>query len=141
MTKGANYTETNTFVTKTVAMPAGEYYVGVQMYYAKVDELFGLTLVDVAHDLVLATPSIPAEGTQNAEYTASVNVKNFGLADDEATVTAYVNNEAVATSEAVAIPMNHKLTDAGTQLSVSFGFSVLRVFNLYYNVSLIANML
>lgn len=137
ITKGASYTETNTFVTKTVAMPAGEYYVGVQMYYAKVDEICGLTPVAVAHDWMIASSNIPTEAMQNVASTASVNILNLGLQDeaaDDITVTAYVNGEAVATGEGVAIPMNHKLNDAGTKLSVQFRYPQVGTFPVYLEV-------
>lgn len=137
ITKGASYTETNTFVTKTVAMPAGEYYVGVQMYYAKVDEICGLTPVAVAHDWMIASSNIPTEAMQNVASTASVNILNLGLKDEAAadiTVTAYVNNEAVATGEGVAIPMSHKLSDEGTKLSVNIIYPQVGTFPVYLEV-------
>ena len=137
ITKGASYTETNTFVTKTVAMPAGEYYVGVQMYYAKVDEICGLTPVAVAHDWKITSSNIPAEAMQNVASTATVNILNLGLADEAAdsyTVTAYVNGVAAGTGSAVAIPMSHKLNEAGTQLSVSYMSNVVGTFPVYLEV-------
>ena len=71
---------------------------------------------------------------QNAEFTASVNVLNLGLADDEATVTAYVDGVAVATSTAVAVPMNHKLNDAGTQLTANFVYAKTGTVPVYLEV-------
>lgn len=115
---GAITTDYQTFEIPAVA--GDNYYAFEISGRPYVDELYGLTQTAVEHDLALVTPSIPAEGMQNKSYSASVNVQNFGLADDEATVTAYVNGEAVATSAAVVIPMNHKFSDSGTQLSVSF---------------------
>lgn len=137
ITKGASYTETNTFVTKTVAMPAGEYYVGVQMYYAKVDEICGLTPVAVAHDWMIASSNIPTEAMQNVASTASVNILNLGLQDeaaDDITVTAYVDGEAVATGEGVAIPMSHLLNAEGTKLSVSIIYPKVGTFPVYLEV-------
>ena len=129
---------TNTYVSKSVTIPtAGQYYVAVEPYNARVDELSGLKLVDVAHDLKIASSNIPTEGMQNNSYTASVNVLNFGLNDEAAdsyTVTAYVDGEAVATGTAVAIPMNHKVDDAGTQLSVNFITPKTGVLSVYMEV-------
>ncbi|MBQ8466820.1 MAG: carboxypeptidase regulatory-like domain-containing protein [Prevotella sp.] len=99
---------------------AGDFYVAFALEEARVDEIYGLKLAEVEHDLKISSSNIPTEGMQNNSYTASVNVLNFGLNDDAVTVTAYVDGEAMATSAAVNIPMNHKLTDAGTQASVSF---------------------
>lgn len=129
---------TSTFVTKSVTIDtAGEYYVGIEITNAKVDELNGLKLADVAHDWKIASSSIPTEGMQNVAYTASVNILNLGLQDEEAgsyEVTAYVDGEAVATGEAVAIPMNHKLNDAGTQLSVNIIYPQVGTFPVYLEV-------
>ena len=129
---------TNNYVTKSVAIPtAGQYYVAIEPYNAKVDEICGLTLIPVAHDWQITSSNVPAEGMQNVTYSASVNILNLGLADEAAdsyTVTAYVDDEAVATGEAVAIPMSHKLTDAGTQLSVSFVYPKVGTFPVYLEV-------
>jgi hypothetical protein len=74
---------------------------------------------------------------QNTASTATVNILNLGIADEAAediTVTAYVNNEAVATTEGVAIPVNHKLSDAGTQLSVNYLSTKAGTFPVYVEV-------
>ena len=137
MPKAASNSETNTFVPKSVSMPAGEYYVGIQMYYAKVDEINGLTPAAVAHDWMVASSNVPAEAMQNVAATATVNILNLGLADEAAdayTATLYVNDEAVATAEGVAIPMNHKLTDTGTQLSFNFRYPKAGTFPVYIEV-------
>lgn len=126
-------TEYKTFEVELPA--AGEYYIGIAMFDSpKVDELYGLTLADVAHDLQIASSNIPAEGMQNVASTATVNIFNFGLANDNVTVTAYVDGEAVATSEAAEVAMNHKLSDAGTQVSVSFVYPQVGTFPVYLEV-------
>ena len=132
ITKGAS-----TFTTHSVTMPAGEYYVGLEIYYADVDELYGLTPVAVAHDWKIKSSNIPTEAMQNVAKTATVNILNLGLADEAAdsyTVTAYVDGKAAGTGTAVAIPMNHKLSDAGTQLSVNFLSPKAGTFPVYLEV-------
>ena len=102
-----------------------------------VDEIYGLAPTAVAHDLKIASSNIPAEGMANNPVTATVDVLNFGLAEEAAdsyTVTAYLDGKAVATGEAVAIPMNHKLSDAGTQLSVNFLSPKAGTFPVYIEV-------
>lgn len=102
-----------------------------------VDELYGLKVADVAHDWTIASSNIPAEAMQNVASTATVNILNLGIKDEAAediTVTVYVNDEAVATGEGVALPMNHKLSDAGTQLSVSYIYPVVGTFPVYLEV-------
>jgi len=127
------------YKTFEVALPAaGEYYVGIALYDSpKVDELYGLSVVEVAHEWQIASSNIPVEAMQNVAATATVNILNLGLADEEAdsyTVTAYLDGEAVATGEAVAIPMNHKLNDAGTQLSVNILSTKTGEFPVYLEV-------
>lgn len=116
---------TTDYQTFEVTIPsAGEYFLGFELSGRPcVDELYGLRVAEVAHDLAIASYRIPTQSMQNTVTTATVNILNLGIADEAAdsyTVAAYVDGEAVATGEAVSIPMNHKLTDAGTQLSISF---------------------
>ncbi len=117
----ADATITTDYQTFEVSVPAGEWYLGFEISNRPyIDEIYGLAVASVAHDLKIASSNIPTEGMQNNSFATSVNVLNLGLNDDAVTVTAYVNGEAVATSAAVTVPMSHKLSDAGTQASVSF---------------------
>lgn len=126
---------TTDFQTFTVQVPAGEWYLGFDISGRPyVDELYGLKLADVAHDLQIASSNIPTEGMQNYNSTASVNVRNFGLATDKVTVTAYVNGVAVATSAEAEVAMNHKLNDAGTEVSVTYMSNVAGTFPVYLEV-------
>ena len=113
---------------------AGDYYVAFALEEARVDELYGLKLAEVAHDLAIASSNIPTEGMQNYSSTATVNVQNFGVATDKVTVTAYIKNVAVATSAETEVAMNHRLTDAGTQVSVSYMSNVKGTFPVYLEV-------
>lgn len=116
---------------------SGNYYVGIAITAAYVDELYGLTPVAVAHDWKIASCNIPTEAMQNVASTATVNLQNFGLADEAAdsyTITAYVDGKAAGTGSAIAIPMNHKLSDAGTQLSVNFRYPKAGTYKVYLEV-------
>lgn len=116
---------------------AGDYYVAFALSEARVDDIYGLKLAEVDHDWMIASSNIPAEGMQNYTSTATVNILNLGIKDEVAediTVTAYVNGEAVATAEGVAIPMSHKLSDAGTQLSISYMVNETGTFPVYLEV-------
>ena len=102
-----------------------------------VDEIYGLTVVDVAHDWMIASSNIPATAMQNVATTATVNLLNVGLAAETAdayTVTLYIDGEAAATGEPVALPMTHKLSDAGTQLSVAMQTPKVGTFPVYIEV-------
>lgn len=127
---------TTDFQTFEVTVPtAGDYYLGFAISGRPyVDEIYGLTLADVAHDLQITSSSIPSEAMQNHISSASVNVLNLGLSDDNVTVTAYVDGEAVATGDAVTIPMSHKLSDAGTKANVNYTFTKAGVHSVYLEV-------
>lgn len=116
---------------------AGDYYLTLEIIDAYVDEIYGLKPAAVAHDWQIASSNVPAEAMQNVASTATVNILNLGLADeatDAYTATLYVNKEAVATAAGVAIPMNHKLTDTGTQLSFNFRYPKAGTFPVYIEV-------
>ncbi len=134
----ADATLTSTLKTFEVTVPAaGDYYIGFEMSGSpKVDEIYGLNLVE-GHDLNIISSNIPTEAMQNVISAATVNILNLGIADEAAediTVTAYVDGKAVATVEGVDIPMNHKLTDAGTLLSVNYLSTKAGTFPVYVEV-------
>ena len=117
---------------------AGDYYVAFEISgRPSVDEIYGLTMAEVAHDWTLVSSSIPTEGMQNIAMTATVNVANFGIVDEAAediTVTAYLDGEAVATAKGADIPMSHQLSAAGTQQSVTFRSPKAGTFPVYVEV-------
>ena len=117
---------------------AGDYFFGFEISGRPyVDELYGLAPAAVAHDWAIASSNIPAEAMQNVASTATVNVLNFGLADEAAdsyTATLFINGEAAATAETVALPMSHLLSDAGTQLSFNFRCPKAGTFPVYIEV-------
>ena len=116
---------------------AGDYYVAFELNEARVDDIYGLKLAEVAHDWKIASANIPAEAMQNVASTATINLLNLGLADEAAggyTVTAYVDGKVAGTSTGVAIPMNHKLTDAGTQVAVNFLYPKVGTYKVYLEV-------
>ena len=129
---------TTDYQTFEVNVPAGEWYLGFEISGRPyVDEIYGLTVADVAHDWMIASSNIPTEAMQNKNYNASVNVLNLGLQDEAAdayTATLYVDGEAIATAEGVAIPMSHKLSDAGTQLSFNGICPKVGTFPVYIEV-------
>ena len=129
---------TTAYQTFTVQVPAGEWYLGFEISGRPyVDELYGLKLAEVEHDWTIVSSNVPAEAMQNVASTATVNILNLGLKDEAAediTVTVYVDGEAVTTGEGVAIPMNHKLTDAGTQLSVNYISNKAGILPVYLEV-------
>ena len=129
---------TTDFQTFEVPALAGDYYYGFEISNRPyVDEIYGLSPVAVAHEWQIASSNIPADATQNVAATATVNIVNLGIAAEAAdsyTATLYIDGEAAATAEAVALPMNPKLGDAGTQLSFSFLSSKTGEYPVYIEV-------
>ena len=118
---------------------AGEYYIGFDLYNnVKVDEIYGLTPVAVEHDWMIASSNIPADAMQNVVKNASVNLLNLGLADEAADsyeVNLYIGGEKAASAEtSPALAMNHKLTDAGTQVTVPMQSPKAGTFPVYIEV-------
>lgn len=117
---------------------AGDYYLGFEISNsARVDEIYGLQVAEVGHDWMIASSNIPAEAMQNVPVTATVNLLNVGVAAEEAnsyTVTLFIDGEAAATGKAVELPMTHKLSDAGTALSVEFRSPKMGTFPVYIEV-------
>ena len=130
---------TTDFQTFEVTVPAaGDYFFGFEISNRPyVDEIYGLKPAAVAHDWTIASSNVPTKAMQNVAATATVNILNLGLADEAAdsyTATLFINGEAAATADAVAIPMSHKLSDAGTQLSFEFRYPKVGTFPVYIEV-------
>ena len=136
--EGSENLLTTDYQTFEIPAVAGDNYYAFEISGRPyVDELYGLKLADVAHDWMLVSSNIPTEAMQNVASTATVNILNLGIQDEAAediTVTAYVDGEAVATGEGVAIPMSHQLSEAGTQLSINFIYQQVGTFPVYLEV-------
>lgn len=108
----------STVNTFTVTIPeAGNYYIGFELIKnALIDNIYGLTLAPTPeHDWYVMDSNLPTTGTQNADYTATVSLKNISAdADVIETATLYVGDEAVATVENVALEGNDKTAAVGT---------------------------
>ena len=108
----------STAKTFTVTIPeAGNYYLGFELISnALLDNIYGLTLAPTTeHDWYVISSEVPTTGTQNAEYTASMSLKNISAdADVIETATLYVGGEAVATVENITLEGNAKTAIEGT---------------------------
>ncbi len=83
--------------TQTIAAPTttSNFYLRFTGW-VYIDNLAGFKLDLPAHDAVITATSIPATGTQFAEYTASVTVKEQAGKSEDMTANLYVNGEEVA---------------------------------------------
>lgn len=139
---GKNTDETKmtaTWQTFNVAMPGeGDWYLGFTINgRAQLDELYGLSLVDVAHDWMLESANVPESGMQNVLHTAKLKLRNVGLRDEKAgeyTLTAYVDGkpmEKVADTDMVVM---NNLTDDATEVTIPFRSSKVGTYPVYFEV-------
>ena len=94
-----------TFVIDSI--PAGNKYIVLESGFARVDNIYGFELVDVAHDMMVSKFDVPLTQTVNSEVTVTAEVTNVHAAAVEAgsyTATLYVDGKAVSTADAVAVP-------------------------------------
>lgn len=106
----SNIASSYNWTTYTAQIPdAGNYYIGFKLTSSKIDNIYGLVYAEAPeHDLLIVGSNIPTTGTQNTDYTATVNVGNVGPNVENAgeyTATLYVDGEAVATSNSVNLPV------------------------------------
>lgn len=135
----AEHTLTPEFRTVSITFDeAGEYYLGftiVSRVY--VDNIYGLTLVPVEHDVVLASSSIPADGVQNKSAIAKITLQNFGLkAEEDATYTvaSYVNGVKCSEVDGTELPVVFSTSDAGVEMEVEFRSPKVGTFPVYLEV-------
>lgn len=105
-----------TFIIDNI--PAGNYYIGFGAGYTAIDNIYGFTRVEVAHDWMINDAKIPNTATVNNAYTVTANLKNLNNNEEVAdsyTATLYADNQAVATANAVAIPAT-----TGTNFSFTY---------------------
>ena len=104
---------------------AGDYYIAFELNRAMLDDIYGLTpTATPAHDWYVMDSNLPTTGTQNQTYTATIDVKNISAnADAIETATLYVNGEAVAVEENVALAANDMTAVEGTGRPVGGSYS------------------
>lgn len=88
-------------------VPAGDFYIAFESGFAVIDNVYGFECVQVAHDVIFKSSTIPAVGMVNREYFAKaelLNLNNVAEASDSYTATLYVDGEAVADAAPMGIP-------------------------------------
>ena len=119
---------------------AGDYYIGFEITgRLKVDEIFGFTLVPVAHEWMNVTASVPETGMQNNEVKGRRKVLNIGLVDEKAgdyTVKVTVNGKEFASQPEVTIYSRNLINDeARTTVPFSFRSSKVGTFSVNVEIS------
>lgn len=120
---------------------AGDYYIGFEITgRLKVDEIFGFTLVPVAHEWMNVTASVPETGMQNNEVKGSLKVLNIGFVDEKAgeyTVKATINGKEFESQPEVTI-YSRNLIDDESRTTVPFAFRCPKVGTFSVNVEISA---
>lgn len=116
----------------------GDYYLGfVLTNRVKVDELYGLSLVDVAHDWILEGVNVPQTAMQNVACTAQISLRNIGLKTEQAgeyTVTAHVGDKVRTVAGTSEIATVNSLKDAVTPIDVKFMSSKEGTYPVYFQI-------
>lgn len=95
---------------------AGNYYIGFDAGYVRLDNIYGLTLVPVDHD-VLFTATLPTDGQTNHDLTIKTTAQNLlATAESDYTVKYYVDGVVAAQGEAVELTQ-------GTKKDISFTYT------------------
>lgn len=109
------------FETKQITFAeAGEYYIGFALKGVEVDDIYGLELVPVAHDIQIASVSIPATGMQNVASSVTVNLRNFGLnPETDYEIVLHIGDEVFSVRPETEIPVMNTTTDAPVSLTLN----------------------
>lgn len=103
----------------TVTLPAGDWYVAFDGKAVYVDNIYGGELVNIPHDLAIASENIPSTAIVNHDATATITVSNNNIKAENAssyTAKLYINNEVVAEAKPVDIA-------SGKSATFSFAFT------------------
>lgn len=128
---------TDEYKTFEVALAnAGDYYIGFEVSNrACLDEIYGLTVAPVAHELVIASSNIPTEGMQNYPLAASINIVNRGLAAEENyEIVLHMGDEVTTIAGEEAIPMHPKYAEVGKQINLNLQSPVAGTFPVFVEV-------
>ena len=93
-------------IYSVTGLPAGNIYLMFGDRYCYIDNIYGGTLVETAHDMVAVSSNIPAEAQVNNAYSASVTLKNANTETEAAgqyKVRLYADGEVVAETEGADI--------------------------------------
>ncbi len=110
---------------------AGDYYIGFELNNAYIDDIYGLSPVDVAHDIEIAGFAAPATAMQNNASSATVQLRNFGFAAEEAgsySAIVSVNGIETVVTELPAIAAMTKSNETPVAINVAVRSSKVGTF-------------
>lgn len=109
-------------------LPAGNYYFSFEGAYCMIDNVFGLSLAEVDHDMMIGDLKVPAFGMVNNAVAVSVPLKNFlGKPDCDYAVTLSVDGMEVANGDPVEIPAYGEAAVVLNYIPAVEGLSSLKV--------------
>lgn len=103
-----SYYDFRTFEISNI--PAGNHYIAFGSGYGELDNIYGYTLVPVAHDLVFSSAKIPENGVVNSELTTKATLNNVSAKEEPASykVVLHFGND-VFESEPAVIPAGEEV--------------------------------
>lgn len=110
---------------------AGDYYIGFEINNAYLDDLCGLSLVEVAHDIEIAGFTAPETAMQNNVASATVQLRNFGLSAEEAgsySAIVSVNGVETEVTDLPEIAAMSKSNETPASINVPFRYSKVGTF-------------
>ena len=117
-------TSTSSIERQEIVVPeTGKFYLRFSGKNNIIDNLAGLKLAEVSHDLYKTAESLPTEGTTGEAYEASISVKNLRNTEESATAELYIDDELKATTAEAAtvsalgtatLPVSWTPEEAGT---------------------------
>lgn len=117
---------------------AGEYYLGFVLYSrTMVDDIYGLSPVAVAHDVIISAAEIATTAMQNRDAAASITLQNVGLnteAEASYIVAVYVDGVKCNDVDGIELPVIQNLSTAGVKNEVLFRSPKTGTFPVYIEV-------
>ena len=111
---------------------AGEYYIGFALRGVEVDDIYGLELVPVAHDMQIASVTIPESAMQNVPSTVTVGLRNFGLRPETGyEILLHIGDEVTTVTPETEIPVMNTATAAPVSVDVKMQSPKVGTFPVY----------
>ncbi len=118
---------------------AGEYYVGIVIKAAYIDDLLGLSpMATEGLDLELAAANFPVSLMQNNAGSVDINLYNFGpeaVSGEDYKVSVYLDGNEIKTVEGSDLPTNDSYTINPSKVTVPFRAPLVGTYPMYAKIS------
>lgn len=111
--------------TFSVNIPeSGEFYIGIKILSrARVDNLYGLTLIDRPAEFIVSNTEFPATGVQNTPVAVTVDIINIGTREALPTdydVCVYIDGIPSTTTVEEVIPVANRIDATPSRITPTF---------------------